>query len=288
MIELCVMSDSISKVSEDIANDFFKDLRSAIFQKIGTPLYISIISIFCIDNWDKLLFLAFSSKSIELRIWTLQHDIPFTWWPCVVLGVLFTILMPYVTRLLELSQYYANAWRLDISSRSDIASLRSIDKTNREKHRSDIRDEKRKKRKIEYTKRCDELIIKVKNLEVKSTFFTSTWDIQKGYYDHYSSSLTSCMIDLKEANQNLSDIKKEMENLSSYISNIIDTDKRSSDDWIIEVSEDFISRIVELHQIIINNSIDAKFNNILIRDEQIKILDKKINEAKSKMSSDFI
>lgn len=282
------MSDGISKVSEEIANYFFKDLKSAIFQKIGTPLYISIISIFCIDNWDKLLFLAFSTKSIELRIWTLQHDIPFTWWPCVVLGVLFTVLMPYATRLLELSQYYANAWKLDISSRSDIDSLRSIEKTNREKHRCDIRDEKRNKRKIEYTKKCDGLITQVKNLESKSTFFTSTWDIQKGFYEHYSLSLTSCVTDLKEANDNLLDIKKELEKLSSYISNIIDTAKHSSDDWITEVSKDIIPRIVALHQIIINNSIDAKFNKILIRDEEIKSLDKKIKELKSKMSDDLV
>ncbi len=51
------VTDKKENIGQEVAGDFFKDLRSAIFQKVGTPP-ISIITIFCIDNWDKLLFFS--------------------------------------------------------------------------------------------------------------------------------------------------------------------------------------------------------------------------------------
>ncbi|MFV7279977.1 hypothetical protein ACNPG5_03405 [Citrobacter cronae] len=278
------VTDKKENVGQEVAGDFFKDLRSAIFQKVGTPLYISIITIFYIDNWDKLLFLAFSKISIESRIYVLNHETPFTYRPCVAYGVLFTVLMPYLTRLIELSQYFSNLWKSNISSWSDVASFRNIDKTNRLKHRIDIRDEKRNKRKVEYTDKCNKLIADIKSLEKKHGNLKSDWDSLKGIYDLYSSALTSSTIDLKTANENLSNVKKELDELSNFISEMLALEKISNNQ-LSEIKDKVITRINGINLIVIKNSSDEFFNRIFIRDEDVKHLDKKMKETLSNIES---
>lgn len=89
------MSDeSVSEVS------FFDIIKSALIQRFTTPLYIFIISAFCVENWDKILYVAFGSGSIEVRTAIVQMEGIYIWQP-IAYGLLLTILMPFLSRLID-------------------------------------------------------------------------------------------------------------------------------------------------------------------------------------------
>lgn len=90
----CDMSNLVNEES------FFDNIKSTLLERFTSPLYIYIISAFCIDNWDKILYVAFGKESIEVRTSIVQMEGVHIWQP-IVYGLIMTLAMPFLSRLIE-------------------------------------------------------------------------------------------------------------------------------------------------------------------------------------------
>lgn len=79
---------------------FFDNIKSTFIQRFSTPLYLYIITAFCVENWDKILYVAFGSGSIEVRTAIVQMQGIHIWQP-IVYGLVLTIIMPFLSRLID-------------------------------------------------------------------------------------------------------------------------------------------------------------------------------------------
>lgn len=79
---------------------FIDQFAKAILERYTTPLYIFIFSAFCIDNWDKILYVAFGKESIEVRTSIVHMEGIHIWQP-IVYGLVLTVAMPFLSRIIE-------------------------------------------------------------------------------------------------------------------------------------------------------------------------------------------
>ncbi len=88
---------SNEKTSEE---SFFNNIKSSLIERFTTPLYVYVISAFCIDNWDKILFIMFGKGNIEYRTSIVQMQ-GINFWQPIVYGIIITIITVSYTHLIE-------------------------------------------------------------------------------------------------------------------------------------------------------------------------------------------
>ncbi|HFW5453411.1 TPA: hypothetical protein ACTNZH_004506, partial [Salmonella enterica subsp. enterica serovar Enteritidis] len=113
---------SNEKTSEE---SFFNNIKSSLIERFTTPLYVYVISAFCIDNWDKILFIMFGKGNIEYRTSIVQMQ-GINFWQPIVYGIIITIIMPFLSRAIEFFHLKSDDIICTLSSKRDSRRVKSM------------------------------------------------------------------------------------------------------------------------------------------------------------------
>lgn len=104
---------------------FFDNIKSTLIQRFSTPLYLYIITAFCVENWDKILYVAFGGGTIDTRTSIVQMEGIHFWQP-IAYGLVLTLIMPFLSRGIEWFHLLSDHFHCYLSSKRDTGRISSI------------------------------------------------------------------------------------------------------------------------------------------------------------------
>lgn len=104
---------------------FFDNIKSTLIQRFSTPLYLYVITAFCVENWDKILYVAFGEGTIDTRMSIVQMEGIHFWEP-ILCGIGMTIAMPFLSRGIEWCHLLSDRFHCYLSSKRDTERVASI------------------------------------------------------------------------------------------------------------------------------------------------------------------
>lgn len=104
---------------------FFDNIKSTLIQRFSTPLYLYVITAFCVENWDKILYVAFGGGTIDTRTSIVQMEGIHFWQP-IAYGLGMTLAMPFLSRGIEWFHLLSDRFHCYLSSKRDTGRISSI------------------------------------------------------------------------------------------------------------------------------------------------------------------